>query len=59
MPFKVFKNSTMCSVSHPYGVFTIDANGKAMGRPHGCHPTPEAARKQQAALFANVPDARK
>ncbi len=59
MPFVVQKTSR-CPASKPYGVFTETAHGsgKTTGYPHGCFPTEDAAREQQKALYANVPEAK-
>lgn len=59
MPFKVFKDVGSCSMTHPFAVFTVDANGNKQGTPKGCHPTEADAQKQVAALYANVPEARR
>ncbi len=59
MPFVVQKTS-QCPASKPYGVFTETAHGsgKTRGYPHGCFPTEDAAREQQKALYASVPEAK-
>ena len=59
MPFVIQKTGS-CPVSRPYGVFTETGHqtGKTVGKPHGCFPSAKAAREQQKALYANVPDAR-
>lgn len=59
MPFIIQKTDS-CPVSKPYGVFTETGHGtgKTKGSPHGCFPSAAAAREQQKALYANVPDAR-
>lgn len=59
MPFVVQKTG-QCPASKPYGVFTETAHGsgKTRGYPHGCFATEDAAREQQKALYANVPEAK-
>jgi hypothetical protein len=48
MPW-IVKKSDQCPPSKPWGVFN-----QATGRKVACHDTQESARKQQAALYANV-----
>jgi len=59
MPF-IIEKTDQCPVSKPYGVFTeVGGHGtNKKGRLHGCHPTSDAARAQQKALYANVPEAK-
>jgi hypothetical protein len=47
MPWDV-KKDARCPASKPYGV----VGGASGDRLAGCHPTQDAARKQQAALYA-------
>ncbi len=48
MPYKVFaENDKFC-------VYTLDAEGKPKGSPHGCHPTREAAERQKRALYVHA-----
>ena len=53
MPFVVVKDTNACPVAKPWAVKT-----QGTDRVHGCHETQEAAQKQQAALYSNVPEAR-
>jgi hypothetical protein len=53
MPWKIAKDSR-CPASKPYGV----VGGSTGNRLAGCHPTEEAAKKQQAALYVHAPDGR-
>ncbi len=59
MPFIVVKDTDACPVSRPWAVYTETGHqtGKKTGKPHGCHPTADAARQQQKALYANVDEA--
>jgi hypothetical protein len=50
MPYSIKKNAGDCD---GYAVVNSDT-----GDVKGCHPTEEAAKKQLAALYANVPDAK-
>lgn len=52
MPYEV-QRTDRCPTNRPFGVVNPES-----GRLHGCHDTEESARRQQAALYANVPDAR-
>jgi hypothetical protein len=53
MPYSVSKDAEACPASRPWAV-----KNQQTGKLHGCHPTKEAAKKQQAALYVHVPDAR-
>lgn len=48
MPW-IVKKTDQCEKSKPWGVFN-----QATGRLVACHATQESAKKQQAALYANV-----
>src|SRR4030095_5357707 len=50
MPFEIRKDGPDAK---PYCVYT-----KSKSDAHGCHPTEAEAKKQLAALYANVPEAR-
>lgn len=52
MPYVVVKDTSVCPSSKPWAVKNEDT-----GKLFGCHPTKEHARKQQDALYANVPEA--
>jgi hypothetical protein len=56
VPFVVAKDTDACLVAKPWGVFT-----RTPGYPdklHGCHASEASAKSQQAAMYANVPDAK-
>lgn len=53
MPYVVIEDTERCPVDKPWAVTNPES-----GRLHGCHPSKEKARQQQAALYVNVPDAR-
>ena len=52
MPFVVQKKGDK------WCVWTQGTDGEPKGDPHGCHDTEEMAKKQQAALYVNVPETR-
>ena len=52
MPW-VIKRDDRCPVSKPWGVVNQQDDDL-----RGCHPTKQAAREQQKALYVNVPEAR-
>jgi hypothetical protein len=52
MPFEIRKDGS--DSSKPYCVYT-----KGKSDPHGCHATEAEAKRQQAALYVHVPEARK
>ena len=52
MPY-VVKRDDRCPVSRPWGV-----SNEKTGKLHGCHPSKDAGREQQKALYANEPGAR-
>jgi hypothetical protein len=54
MPYKIVKNHESCPDSKPWAVVNKDTGAKV-----GCHNTETSAKKQLAALYANVPDAKK
>jgi Caudovirus prohead serine protease len=51
-PYSVSRDTNACSVPKPWAVKNSET-----GDLRGCHATKEGARRQQAALYANVPDA--
>jgi hypothetical protein len=51
MPWNVIKTDR-CPTSKPWGV----VGGSTGDRLAGCHPTQDAAKKQQAALYVHAPD---
>jgi HK97 family phage prohead protease len=51
MPWLIKPHHSGCPVSKPYGVVS-----QTTGRLMGCHPTLEQAKKQQAALYVNIPE---
>lgn len=53
MPYDVGKGHG-CTGSKPWAVYNSET-----GEKRGCHPTEESAKRQQRALYANVPDADK
>ncbi len=55
MPWKIVKQD---SGSEPYCVFKETADGTPTGNPLGCHATAGEAKKQLAALYVNVPEAK-
>jgi HK97 family phage prohead protease len=60
MPYIVVKDAAACSAQKPWAVYTETGHetGLPTGKPHGCFASKEAAREQQKALYANVPDAK-
>lgn len=52
MPWDVHKDKR-CPTSKPWAV-----TNKATGRVAGCHESEASARKQQKALYVNVPESR-
>src|SRR5688572_11577720 len=54
MPWEIRK-SDACPAERPWGVFKEGETAD----PLGCHESEEAAKEQQAALYANEPGARK
>jgi hypothetical protein len=51
MPYKVFKTGPP---DKPYCVYKHDEAGRAVGESLGCHPSPEDAEKQIAAIGART-----
>jgi hypothetical protein len=52
MPYSIKQNDSRCPAGKKWSVVNSDT-----GDLKGCHPDEESARKQQKALYANVPDA--
>jgi phage head maturation protease len=53
MPWSIEEGHSSCPASRPFAVVK-DADGSV----EGCHPSAAAAKRQQAALYANEPEAR-
>jgi hypothetical protein len=52
MPYSIKQNDSRCPAGKKWSVVNSDT-----GDLKGCHPDEDSARKQQKALYANVPDA--